>query len=565
MEYLLVFCAGVSLSEWLRTVAKQRAQAEAQKLKLPAKTHQQLILPQLSIISKISRKKQHDLDFKGHYNRRSDQLPLPKKGSVYVQLRDVFTDSSTNKAHGAKRQDKIVAFLGQAGIGKSTITRILVKQILEKKILTNIEYIFYIPFRGMNFASPHGFVEFLFSGETLSFNGKPVDEQELLNVLGDGEGVILIHDGLDEANGSCFQSANPLPSDLTAATADVHVKRLLSNKVLPKAVKVLTSRLKSFVEMPKSYQPLLMVDILGFDDSARQTLCQQLCPSQDVFTRVTKYLKDHPDIASLCSVAANCACILYALSKNSERGSVELVSTTDIYARVLASCTSQLTAKDRHAIVKNLTLLAMNGFVDGKLTFTEVDFQNAGLNANHLQKLSQAFSDQQCHLDLKLIDGGTASGHFAHYTWQEFFTALHLLLYTPFKDFVSQTKHLFDSKWEVVATFLYGFCNQAVFSQVKKVFKPCDENLVKRKKEKLRILALDRMKNLDPHNTLELLTLCCWLKEMKDDSVNQDVLQHLPSHITLSGPVFHTDVSGLVYALKSSQDKVTLKINCREG
>jgi len=558
--------------EWLTDVHERCIQWEICQLRMLDQTFGSLKIPLLSDDSKFS-KRSTDVVFKGHYNRRSDFQLIRKNKSVIQQLdlifqRNAVTNNDLNSSSAGVQNTGCnpnnVVLLGQAGVGKTTLTRIILDKVVKKELLPNTRYVFFIPFRSMDFEKSHSFSQFVLGGANRFVGQGAVSDEELKDELGDGENVLFIHDGLDEADTSAFADSNPLPSDQTLATADVYVKKLLSNELLPKAIKVVTSRPKHFKETCDEYRPSTVIEVLGFDESARRELCRQFCKNEDVFNQVTDFLDGNPVMSASCYVAAKCVWIMYVLKQNVvEHGRVRAVSFTDVLVQGLGLYARGLKLRNKHELLKKISILAMSGFDQGRATFTLGDLVENGLESNVLKRMCETVSDKGHHVNLTIVDSGRTCFYFSHFIWQELLAAVHLLLFTSLKDFSSLLKRLDSSKWEVVAMLVYGLCNKTVFRRVGKIFKVCDDDLMKKKRNKLRILVKKLLQDLDPCNTPKLLTVCSWLNEMKHEEVTQDVLKYFPSELNLSGSLVRTDIPALVYALRSCQESVVLKIICK--
>jgi len=572
----MLLYANLDRRQKLELFAAQRAKEEGGVRNFPIPFEHDIKLVPVQLSKDFFRSKAHKGH--GHYNTREEFELIMKEREGNITITKVFEHAKEMAMKHSSRQGNpeakekfvmqhgnTVVLVGQAGIGKTTLCRILVQLILEKKLLPECKYVFFLQFRKVDFESKLTYPQLILPGSDLASGDTPISDESIMQILGQGEEVVLIHDALDEANTKSFSNMHPLPSDTKLATADVHFKRLLLARLLPKAIKVFTSRPKQFMEMPSELRPLCVVDVLGLNKKSQEELCRQICQSEDVCCQVLKYLEDNPDIAASCYVAAKCILIMYILSKRiEEHNKVDVESLTDIFIQVLAPYASSDHLRGKEKDLIQLAAFALKGFLESKIAFSEKDIKHSGISDEAFEAFLVTFTDSKYKVQLKILEGHKES-YFSHLIWQELFTAIHIVFFMPLEEVEQQIVHFQESRWEVVAKFVYGLFNPKVYAEALRIFGVEDDLSAEPKMQRLTDFVVNRMRDVHPTDTLELLTLCSWLRELNNSKVNNQALSHLPSSLELTEKILPTDLPSLIYGLRSASKPIILRVDSKQG
>ena len=91
-----------------------------------------------------------------------------------------------------------VAVFGQAGIGKTTLTKQLFGKVLNKE-MPDINFLFYVSLKKVNYNKKMNALQFLLKNLDSSWKHDIVSDNKILEQLEKSEKVMIICDGLDEA------------------------------------------------------------------------------------------------------------------------------------------------------------------------------------------------------------------------------------------------------------------------------------------------------------------------------------------------------------------------------
>ena len=199
---------------------------------------------------------QSDPEELGHLHHRKDvvkrfhKLPATDihHSELFSKARDQAVEESEKCTTPEAKQKfqlvhgNIVGLVGQAGIGKSTLSKLLVREILQNN-LYETEFIFYLHFRDLNYKKEMNLLQFLTNDSTFSNNLSKKHRKKLLTKLEENENVCIILDGFDESVVS--GKSKPIEgkcSVFDSVKAEITIKHLLNGDLLPKAKKLFTSR-----------------------------------------------------------------------------------------------------------------------------------------------------------------------------------------------------------------------------------------------------------------------------------------------------------------------------------
>lgn len=549
-----------------------------------------------------------DSQFKesGHYHNRKEFLNLisnPPIGNISPE--ELFSAAKQNakssvgwkqalteeaKVKYLNLHGNIVGVIGQAGIGKTTITKVLLKQTLSGD-LYDFEYVFYIKFRDINYAKKTNFLNFLCKALSCDWID---DKQRYINVLRElsaSEKVYIIMDGFDEAN----INLDLLPQSVAEIQVDSlpedFILGLLNGTIFPKAKKIITSRPQQLIDLPDSYRPDFIVKILGITKEAQKSICKDICA--DNHEKVFEHIYSHAQLSACCFVPINCILIMHVMKQMT----VQQGNPTRLPASItqILSVVVLLFLQTQHLRLdfdlQKLTELAWNGIVNKKLYFNEQDLKSVGLSEIDKNTFTVTIKRKNENNKLALFTMSTTSyTYFSHLLFQEFFAALYLMFFIDAKAFqkiflsdsdsnfhklqfrlnhkIKQSEiNLNESRYENIANFLFGFCSQSTI----RIFQDNITNLkLEVSTNKIKILKtviakqLDslRSKSLTTRDTFQrILQTSAWIHEINEENFTQKMAAKLPRLIFLSGDVLPFDVAPLLYVLRATGRVLTVEIN----
>nr|CAB3264354.1 protein NLRC3-like [Phallusia mammillata] len=514
----------------------------------------------------------------GHYNRRKDyeKIDLKEKNKVSVKSLFNLAEQQPSKNGESECQENVVALIGQPGIGKTTLSKVITENILQDKMenITNINWVFYISVKSIKFENSVSLVDFLlkFSLDVTQYNklngeGFSSLQETMLKEILDSKNVFIAFDGLDEASTewnleykgglNLHEKNNPL----------LYVFGLMNGDILPNAKKLFTSRQNHFFSIDENHRPQFVAEVLGLNTESQESLCKQICP--DHKDQVWKIIESNPNLSYSCYVPAKCVFITFAVWKSLKEDSSERFhSITHIFAcgfkYYFADGFVKGKVKDEKYMDK-IAKLAWNGFEKKKSVFEKEDLDNVGIDIETFVNILSAFVTEE-NWGMTILDCDRKS-NFSHLIWQEYFAACYLVYFSSVDEFYELIPQFESHRWEVVTKFVFGLFN----SDIKKVGKNCflatNQNELEflAKKTELLKLARDemkvRLKNTGNMSMTKLVQVCSWLQEIDDEKCYQEVVPFLSLKINLSGNLLLTDVSSITEVLSHSEAKHEVKIS----
>ena len=521
----------------------------------------------------------------GHQHTREEIQNLYKKHSMGDILPEHFFEKSREFAkdsNGYKnslteeakedflnKRGNVVGVIGQAGVGKTTFSKILLSRILNDN-LYNADYIFYVRLRDFQNQNKIKLLDFLFKNITSDWI-KTIDSTEgFLNHLLNSDSVVIILDGFDEIDNTDFKNHFNLDFDMHDEKSPLNFTlRLLSGAILPKAKKVVTSRPRQLLNLNSDVKPNFLVSIVGIDSEGQKQICENICKNQEQMQTVWNHVQNQPELNSYCYVPIMAILIFYIIFKIFKSDKSDQQPPTSI-TQVLA-CNLCLFIESDHVHKNNpnqdrtkiklesmskLSKLAYEGIVDKKLYFSDDDFKAAGLKENDISTFFTPFhvdNNDTSDLIAFLQKHIKKLSNFSHLILQEFFAAIHIIF--EFKEICFDTNRLdlTSSQFEVVTKFLFGLCNNRTVEILKNIdddyfFLPNPHASFL--KEQLHL----HLKNISSYSdTKNLFRFASLLYELKDDTITTEFSNLLPSNLVIKDDVFPNDVFPLCELIQARQ------------
>ena len=504
----------------------------------------------------------------GHLHYREEILDIFTKSSEIIHYPRLFEEAERDAKERAvnclteeakdkqiQRHSNHVFISGEAGLGKSVLSKVLVQKMLDPSIkLYKAEFIFYIRFRDLNYDEKIDFLEFLTMRDPFFSSMAAEDKNKILEHLQKCSSVSIVMDGLDEANIKSKISV-PKCNILDKATAVTFMKSLFSGDLFPFAKKIITSRPRQLAELSNNILPqsYFVVNLLGLSDEGQHEICSSICRNDPCKRdKILEYLNNHPDLKSYCYVPINAIVAMRILKESTEDKWKKLDSLTSI---VVTALNTWFLHKLEHFQAKEIAEMAYEAFRNdrfyfkkGHLTVMGVDFQN--------------LMTFMTNVKFSIFDGKEIYCYFVHLMWQELFVAFKLILFTNEERLNTIIPDLNVVKYEMVLKFLFGLCNEdtqiELLGQVEAKDLNSSADRIKCK-ELLKNLAIRKFRKSGDFKSM--IQVFSWIYEMRDEGFTVQAANCLNNVFYIKDwQILPTDVPCLNYVLRNRTTPMTLRL-----
>ena len=522
-------------------------------------------------ISKSGSKKIEESDY---YKRKRDPNLWNKERQGDIKLVDLFKHAKELAKEQAKKETRNsaaekkyiithgnwVGISGQAGIGKTTLTKQLLEKVMNKEML-DIEFLFYVSLKKVNYKEKMSVLQFLLTNLDSCWEHDSASDKEILKRLQKNEKVMIIFDGLDEATIKLEKQCSSAKIHVET-TPEIILKNILNGNILPKAKKLITSRPRQMLELHEHYRPHCIVDLLGINLEAQRQISKDICG--DDSEKVLDELFNHPELLALSYVPIMCIFTVYWLEQKQLHPdeTIRFPSITNIILNMLETFAKHGIAKCEEFELEKLSKLAWEGIRRRKYEFSENEIKNSELKKESFNTLLTTVTKANTQLRLLNIEKIT---YFSHLILQEFFSAAYLVLFLSFDEFInvlSGNDKQFGNL-DVVKNFVFGLFNTTTYEHLVALqlnLRP--ESLdFNKKKSFLEQFACKCAEESLSDNFSKYLEICTLLYEMHDRELTKKVVERLPEEWKiLSNSIFPHDVGSLFYALQERQKLLELEI-----
>ena len=527
----------------------------------------------------------------GHFHHRENMPQLYKASSDKIEFSEFFKKAraaaeeeakNSNKSVEKKEKDvekygNMIGVVGQAGIGKTTLTKMLVKEVLNAADNFGFEYVFYLSFRHLNSVNKKiNLLQFLMPNNSGFCDNENSDlVADLLEKLNQNEKVLIVMDGFDEASKKVMNQHDLLPGVDVTDEKDVQtfIQHIFCGHILPKAKKLITSRPPQLLDLPEFFKPRFIINVLGINRKSQEQICEDIVNGQtDLKQKILDFLKANPDLSSYCYIPVNCIlimhCIKTSIQKMEKKPGLTMYSLTTILVAALRMFVVDANLlKDKVFQIQKLCKLAYDGFKEDRYDFEEQHLTDLGMD---IQNIS-AFLSAKIGEDLSLFDGDDKRFFFSHFILQELCVALHMKLYMSRNEFMSLESELHKSKYQMVTKLMFGLCNTETLSILKQLhFLACREKLIlpenveSSSTNQLKKLVIEQLKKLSrgttEKNVFNDFQICSWVYEMRDDSFAKEVVHSLQKKLVVTGEILPNDVPSFYYLLRHRETALTLSV-----
>ena len=496
--------------------------------------------------------------------------------------RQAHVVSRSQKAIDAYVQEKgnIVGATGTAGIGKTTMIKLIARKRRSDAGGEAPPLIFHISLRAVDAAQPCTVLQFLTSSMLPDWDHTLECDKALLKKVNEADDVLIFIDGLDEARNFDLKNVAPSMKLFDVRNPEMIFKNLFSGKLLPKAKKFLTSRPGAYHDLSPQCKPEFTVIVIGLSKHSQDLLCAQLCESDEERKTIHVLISRNPNLSSLCFIPMFCRLTVLYLLKNI-KSNLTHVCATDVFASFLDDCLRSPYFDANAEDILKLSQLALNSFVKNQLMFDMADLKKAGI----VQACLEAFM----HIDvvgsrkvrLKILDGHKRC-FFAHLLWQEFFSAFYLMFDASYEEFTQLLNHLNENHWDSVVKFMCGFCREVVLRRIEPLVVDfsgkCFAEKVEALKSFLSKTAIqyrdcsvhscppatdfkelsrfsDRFKIALFSDGAKILKICSWVHELNDVNTTTTIANLFPENVLVSGSILPNDVTTMCDVLRAVQSR----------
>ena len=469
--------------------------------------------------------------------------------------KNALTDEA--KEEYLNKHGNVVGVIGQAGVGKSTLSMILLSRVL-KNNLYNADYIFYVKLRDLSDNKKLTLFDFLFNNITSVLMKEIKRPEDFLQHLSVSNSVVIILDGFDEIDITQLGSYSDIK--FNAEELPLHFTlSLINGEILPKAKKIITSRPGQLLDLPSKLKPIFLVSILGIDIQGQKQICSDIC--NDYKKKVWNHVQSQPELNSYCYVPVLAILIFYTINqmlKFNKSNQQTLTNITQVLTNYL--CLFIDTEQVRTPInLKSLSRLAYEGIIKRRFYFSDEDFQNAELQETDINAFLTTIHAEDETNPLTIYKKITKKlSYFSHLIWQEFFAAICMIFYLDSKEFIKicfdpNQIELSSSEFEVVTKFLFGLCNEHTVATLQTI----DKNQFTSPTQKVNVLKEYLRSSLPklytPFNFISVLNFSFWLYELNDKDLTKEVSNFLPKYLVMSGDVFPNNVLPLCDLIRKRQ------------
>ena len=524
-------------------------------------------------ISKSGCRRMEESDY---YKRKREPNLWNKERQGDIKLEDLFkqaeelakeqANKETRNAAAEKKyiitHGNLVGISGQAGIGKTTLTKQLLEKVLNKEML-DIDFLFYVSLKKVDYEEKMSVLQFLLTNLYSCWKHDRASDEEILKRLEESEKVLIIFDGLDEATIELGKQC-PNANIYVEKTPDIHLKNILNGNIFQKAKKLITSRPRQMLELHEQYRPHCIVDVLGINLEAQRYISNDICG--DHSEKILEELFNHPELLALCYVPIMCIFTVYWLHQKQLHPdkTITFPSVTNIVLNMLETFAEHGIAKCEEFELEKLSKLAWEGLRRKKYEFRENEIKKYKLKKESLNTLLTTVAKAKTQLRILNVDKIT---YFSHLILQEFFSAAYWILFlslSEFKKMLSDNDKQFGNL-DVVKNFIFGLCNTTSYEHLISLQSNlCPDSLdFNKKKSFLEQFVCKYVEESSPKNFSKHLEICTMLYEIHDREMTKKVVERFPEiwEISSDHNIFPHDVGSLFYVLQESQKLLKLVLN----
>ncbi|XP_061236520.1 NACHT, LRR and PYD domains-containing protein 14 [Bos javanicus] len=378
---------------------------------------------------------------------------------------------------GTEEQPQTVVLQGAAGIGKTTLVRMMMLDWAQGNLYQQkFTYVFYLNAREINQLRERSFVQLL-------SKDWPSTEGPIERIMSQPSHLLFIIDSFDELNFAFEEPEFVLCADWTQVhPVSFLMSSLLRKVMLPESSLLVTTKLTAWRKLKPLLKNRHSIQLLGMSEDARQEYIYQFFEDQSWALQVFSCLRNSVMLFNMCKVPAVCWVVCNCLEQQMEKGA-DITLTCKTTTSLFACCISSLlTQVDRsfpglpsQTQLRSLCHLAAKGV----WTMTYV-FYKENLRRHGLVK-----SDVSIFLDTNILQKDTEYENcyvFTHLHIQEFFAAMFYVLEGNWDarddslqsfenlELVLESSSYKDPHLSQMKCFLFGLLNEDRMKQLEETF-----------------------------------------------------------------------------------------------
>ncbi|XP_069761407.1 NLR family CARD domain-containing protein 3 isoform X2 [Narcine bancroftii] len=472
---------------------------------------------------------------------------------------------------------RISVTVGVAGIGKSTLVKILVCKWSKGELYRDVTFLFPFMFRELNS------IERISAEKLIKLTFPHVAEAN--HILNGSVKVVLVFDGLDEFRYPLEFSNSQICTD---PKKDIQIDNLITNiirgNIFSQATVWITSRPTAASQIPAGLVDR-MTELRGFEEGEMKGFLETLFEERAMASRVFSHIKAHKSLNIMCSVPSFCRMIGLSLAYHLRTSNDGLKpgnvpqTMTEIYTYFFKMILNgDWQEKEQEALkidqafsnnkklITNLSRLAFYGLIKRKFVFYEQDMKAHSIDLSSLQGslCTKIFAKDESTI--------CTVYYFTHITLQEYLAATYYYtaakraifdLFTEsamswpkigfhnhFKNAVSKSLQSEDGHLDIFVRFLSGLLSPEVNRLLQGLLLTKDEH------NSYRMTVVHHLQgclNTDYAISSRTVNIMHCLQELRHSDIAKGVADALRTG-SLAGRLTPINCSALAYLLQVSEE-----------
>lgn len=478
----------------------------------------------------------------GNASKPSKTEPKDGHSSNSVGVNEIFCCPKTQtkkperapiKSDGRSENQEMrrgsVAVIGNAGIGKTASLKMWLREMLTGKLFGKVNFMFLICVRDIDFSREKNLLQILLTTILQDWHHSPECDKNWLEKIRNDQHVVVAIDGLDEANVESLKIRVPKANLYDTCKPLTLLLNLISGKLLPLAQVIITSRPNHLFHIPSDFRPRFIVEILGLRKESKDALGHQICGAN--YEKIKDIIENNT-VFDYCYVPINF--VLTIIHLQEKKGDTNFVCMTQVLASICEKYSVSDHAKD--CDIHKLSKLAWDGYKQKQTLFTREDLNRVGIRDGTVNSFLNNSVVATANMKMKIREGHKRSC-FAHIVWQEFFSALYLMLYASVEEFATFVEDFLNDRWEAVVKYLFGMCNASVFELLECIVTSSVDEWESRKR-KLQNSVRTQLTECCGQDSFEvnwkeLWNVCSWVHEANDPTMCEPIVEHFPKKIVI--------------------------------